>query len=94
MRADFATDFDATFLRATRATFFAARFDAGLFLSRIASAGFAGEAVFGDRFDAFVTDTSGRWIPDRAATLHFETGWRREGKRWLCINARWSNDSR
>ena len=46
------------------------------------------------RFDAFVTDTSGRWIPDRAATLHFETGWRREGKRWLCINARWSNDSR
>ena len=46
------------------------------------------------RFDAFVTDTSGRWIPDRAATLHFETGWRREGKRWLCNNAKWSGDSR
>lgn len=46
------------------------------------------------RFDAFVTDTSGRWIPDRATTLHFETGWRREGKSWLCNNAKWSGDSR
>jgi len=46
------------------------------------------------RFDAFVTDTSGRWIPDRATTLHFETGWRREGKRWLCNNAKWSSDPR
>lgn len=46
------------------------------------------------RFDAFVTDTSGRWIPDRAATLHFETGWRREGRSWLCNNAKWSGDSR
>lgn len=44
------------------------------------------------RFDAFVTDTSGRWIPDRAATLHFETGWRREGKRWICNNARWTQN--
>ncbi len=46
------------------------------------------------RFEAFVTDTSGRWIPDRAATLHFETGWRRDGKSWLCNNANWSGDSR
>jgi len=46
------------------------------------------------RFDAFVTDTSGRWIPDRAATLHFETGWRRDGKRWLCNHAKWSSESR
>jgi len=46
------------------------------------------------RFDAFVTDTSGRWIPDRAATLHFQTGWRRDGKYWLCNNAKWSSDAR
>ena len=44
------------------------------------------------RFDAFVTDTSGRWIPDRATTLHFETGWRRDGKHWFCNNARWTRD--
>lgn len=46
------------------------------------------------RFDAVVTDSSGRWIPDRAATLHFETGWRRERDGWLCVNAKWSGDSR
>lgn len=46
------------------------------------------------RFDALVTDTSGRWIPDRAATLHFETGWRREGREWRCYNAQWSSDAR
>lgn len=46
------------------------------------------------RFDAFVTDSSGRWIPDRAATLHFETGWRREGREWRCYNAKWSSDAR
>ena len=55
-------------------------------------------AVDGDRatarFDAFVTDSSGRWIPDRAATLHFETGWRRERGGWLCNNAHWSSDAR
>ena len=46
------------------------------------------------RFDALVTDSSGRWIPDRAATLHFETGWRREGRQWRCYNAKWSSDAR
>lgn len=45
------------------------------------------------RFDALFTDTSGRWIPDRATTLRFETGWRRSGKHWQCINARWSGDA-
>lgn len=44
------------------------------------------------RFDAVVTDTSGRWIPDRATTLHFETGWRRERGGWLCNNAHWTRD--
>jgi hypothetical protein len=44
------------------------------------------------RFEARVTDSSGRWIADRAATLHFETGWRREGRQWRCYNAKWAQD--
>ena len=44
------------------------------------------------RFDATVTDTSGRWIADRRAVLHFVTGWRREGGTWRCYNAKWSGD--
>lgn len=43
-------------------------------------------------FDADITDSSGRWIADRATTLHFETGWRREGRAWRCYNAKWSDD--
>ncbi|HEU4615797.1 MAG TPA: hypothetical protein VFS15_27060 [Kofleriaceae bacterium] len=43
------------------------------------------------RFDADFTDSSGRWIADRATTVHFETGWRREGRTWRCYNAKWSD---
>jgi hypothetical protein len=54
--------------------------------------------VQGDRatasFEADVTDSSGRWIADRAATLHFETGWRREHGDWRCYNAKWSSSAR
>ena len=54
--------------------------------------------LHGDRavasFDATITDSSGRWIPDRMETLHFETGWRREGSTWRCYNAKWSSDAR
>lgn len=46
------------------------------------------------RFDVVITDSSGRWIPDRMETLHFETGWRREGGDWHCYNAKWSSDAR
>jgi hypothetical protein len=45
------------------------------------------------RFDADVSDSSGRWIADRATTLHFETGWRRDGRQWRCYNAKWSPDA-
>jgi ketosteroid isomerase-like protein len=49
--------------------------------------------VQGDRatasFEARVTDSSGRWIADRSATLKFETGWRREHDKWRCYNAKW-----
>ncbi|MEO7326122.1 MAG: hypothetical protein ABIW82_14955 [Dokdonella sp.] len=48
----------------------------------------------GDRatasLEANITDSSGRWIPDRAALLKFETGWRREGREWRCYNAKWT----
>ena len=44
------------------------------------------------RFDADVSDSSGRWIADRATTLHVETGWRREGREWRCYNAKWTQD--
>jgi hypothetical protein len=46
------------------------------------------------RFQATLTDGSGRWIPDRRATLDIETGWRREGGEWTCYNATWSRDGR
>lgn len=42
------------------------------------------------RFDATLSDAIGRWLEDRSATLHFETGWRRERGEWRCYNARWS----
>lgn len=44
------------------------------------------------RFEANITDSSGRWIPDRASTLKFETGWRRESGKWRCYNAKWTQD--
>lgn len=51
--------------------------------------------LHGDRavahFDADITDSSGRWIADRATTVHFETGWRREDGAWRCYNAKWSD---
>lgn len=46
------------------------------------------------RFEADITDSSGRWIADRAASLHFETGWRREHGEWHCYNAKWSSSAR
>ncbi len=46
------------------------------------------------RFQATLTDGSGRWIPDRRASLDFETGWRRESGDWVCYNAAWSRDAR
>jgi ketosteroid isomerase-like protein len=42
------------------------------------------------RFDATVTDGSGRWLPDHRAVLKMATGWRRERREWRCYNAQWS----
>lgn len=41
------------------------------------------------RFDATLSDASGRWLEDRSETLHLETGWRRESGVRRCYNARW-----
>ena len=46
------------------------------------------------RFQATLSDGSGRWIPDRRAVLDVETGWRREDGEWICYNARWSDPAR
>lgn len=42
------------------------------------------------RFEARLGDASGRWIPDRSATIQFVTGWRRERGTWRCYHAKWS----
>jgi len=42
------------------------------------------------RFPLRVDDASGRWLPDRRATLDVTTGWRREGGDWVCYNAKWT----
>jgi hypothetical protein len=41
------------------------------------------------RFDATLTDGSGRWIAERSAGFRFVTGWRREDGAWRCYNASW-----
>jgi hypothetical protein len=46
------------------------------------------------RFDATLTDASGRWLVDRRAVLRFVTGWRRERGAWRCYNATWSSNAR
>lgn len=44
------------------------------------------------RFAMTVADDSGRWIPGRRARLDVTTGWRRDGRDWLCYNAKWFAD--
>lgn len=45
------------------------------------------------RFDATLTDASGRWLADRSEVLQLVTGWRREQGTWRCYNAKWSGDT-
>ncbi len=42
------------------------------------------------RFEATVTDGSGRWLPEHRAILEMITAWRREQREWRCYNAKWS----
>lgn len=46
------------------------------------------------RFDAIVTDSSGHWIADHRVVLAMVTGWRRDGRRWVCYNARYTGGDR
>lgn len=41
------------------------------------------------RFPLTLTGGSGSLLPDSAGQYQFETGWRREGGTWLCLNAQW-----
>lgn len=41
------------------------------------------------RFPLTLTGGSGSLLPDSAGQYHFETGWRRDGRDWLCLRAQW-----
>ncbi len=47
----------------------------------------------GDRANVKLTVTmtggSGRWLPERGSVQQIESGWRRQGGEWLCLNAQW-----
>lgn len=36
-----------------------------------------------------MTGGSGRWLPERGSVQQIESGWRRQGGDWLCVNAQW-----
>jgi hypothetical protein len=46
------------------------------------------------RFEMTFSDATGRWLPSGGQTLQVVSGWRREGSRWLCYNATWSDGTR
>jgi hypothetical protein len=49
--------------------------------------------VSGDRatatFDMTLTDRSRRFLPGGSEAYSVVSGWRREGRRWVCVNATW-----
>jgi ketosteroid isomerase-like protein len=57
------------------------------------SIGSIGIAVDGDRatatFAMTLTDRSRRFLPGGSEVYAVVTGWRREGRRWVCVNATW-----
>ena len=50
-------------------------------------------AVDGDRatakFEMTLTDRSRRFVPGGREDYAVVSGWRREGRRWVCVNATW-----
>jgi hypothetical protein len=54
-------------------------------------------AVDGDRatarFDVTFSDASRRWLPSGRETYAIVSGWRREGRRWVCYNASWTQSN-
>lgn len=45
------------------------------------------------KFDLVVSDRSRRWLPSGSETYKVLTGWRREGSRWICYSATWTDSS-
>lgn len=47
----------------------------------------------GDRATVKLTVTltggTGRWLPESGSVQQIESGWRRQGGDWLCLNAQW-----
>ena len=41
-------------------------------------------------FDMTVSDATRRWLPSGRETYSVTSGWRRDGSRWVCYNARWT----
>jgi hypothetical protein len=37
-----------------------------------------------------LTDRSQRWIPGGGETYDVVSGWRRDGRDWVCYNATWT----
>lgn len=54
-------------------------------------------AVDGDRatakFAVTFSDASRRWLPGGSETYAIVSGWRREGSRWICYNASWTQSN-
>jgi hypothetical protein len=50
--------------------------------------------IDGDRaiakFSMTLSDRSQRWLPSGTETYAVASGWRREGSRWICYNASWT----
>jgi ketosteroid isomerase-like protein len=50
-------------------------------------------AIEGDRatatFEMTLTDRSRRFLPGGSESYSVVSGWRREGRRWVCVNATW-----
>lgn len=41
------------------------------------------------RFEMKLTDRSQRFLPGAGETYSVVSGWRRDGRRWVCVNATW-----
>lgn len=44
------------------------------------------------RFDMTLTDGSRRWLPNGSETYAVVSGWRRDGRDWICYNATWTEN--
>lgn len=45
------------------------------------------------RFEMKLTDRSQRFLPGGGETYSVVSGWRRDGRNWVCVNATWKGES-